>query len=284
MQSQTSDFDWGTLKPAYNAMTGQQDTSSVPAGYTETYATRPSAAPATNLRGNAGGHYETVTGPGARGVSISQQWVPDQPATAAAQPELALKDASGKLYFKGDKTPVTTQVATGQTTGGFDDAFYNKYKQSILDYYMPQVDKQYGQSKDELTYRLARSGILDSSQANTDVANLADQYNINKANVYNQADTATGDLKSQVAAERQKATNQLYSTEDPEVAANTALSSVRDISLKQPDLSPIGAIFDIASVGGANVLKGYNAQKFANTYNTALASGGSPGARGQKTV
>src|SRR5262249_38284266 len=98
----------------------------------------------------------------------------------------------------------------------------------------------------------------------------------------NQADTAEGDLRTQVAGEEQKAVSQLYATEDPEVAANQATSSVRDISLQQPNLSPLSAVFDVASVGGANILKGYQSQQLADAYKTALASSGSN--RGQRTV
>jgi hypothetical protein len=194
----------------------------------------------------------------------------------------ALKGPDGKLYYQGDKLDVTSQVDTGQHTGGFDDAFYNKYKQAVLDYYMPQVGKQYKDAGDELTYRLARSGNITSSAGNTATADLAEQNALNQANVRNQADTAAGDLRTQVASEENKAVSQLYATENPEVAANTALSSVRDISLKQPDLSPLSGIFNIASIGGANILKGYQSQQLANAYKTALNSAGSN--RGQRVV
>jgi hypothetical protein len=183
----------------------------------------------------------------------------------------AIQGPDGKIYYQGDQFSVDQSYDTGQTTGGFDDAFYNKYKQAVLDYYMPQVDKQYKDAKDELTYRLARSGNIRSSAANTATADLSTQNDLNQAGVRNQADTAAGDLRTQVASERAKATSQLYATEDPEVAANQALSAVSDISLQQPDLSPLTALFNVATVGGANVLKGYQAQNTANTFNTALA-------------
>ncbi len=186
----------------------------------------------------------------------------------------AIQGPDGKIYYQGDPFSVDQSYDTGQTSGGFDDAFYNKYKQAVLDYYMPQVDKQYKDAKDELTYRLGRSGNLRSSAANTEVADLAQQNDLNQAGVRNQADTAAGDLRTQVASERAKATSQLYATEDPEVAANQALSAVRDISLQQPDLSPLSALFNVATVGGANVLKGYQNQQTANTFNTALAKTG----------
>ena len=55
--------------------------------------------------------------------------------------------------------------------------------------------------------------------------------------------------------------SQLYATEDPEVAAKQSLAAVRDISLSQPDMIPLSALFNVATIGGANVLKGYQGQR-----------------------
>jgi hypothetical protein len=182
--------------------------------------------------------------------------------------EWALKDANGKIYYQGDA--LDTQYDTGETTGGFDDAFYNKYKQSVLDYYMPQVSDQYKKAQEQATYGLGRSGNLRSSAANTLVADLAKQNALNETAVRSQADTAAGDLRSQVSTEEQKAISQLYATEDPEIASNQALASVRDISLKQPDLSPLSAVFNLATIGGANIAKGYQDQQNLNTFTGAI--------------
>lgn len=180
----------------------------------------------------------------------------------------ALKDANGKIYYQGD--PLTYEADTGKTTGGFDDAFYNKYKQSVLDYYMPQVDKQYSDAKKQATFGLARSGNLLSSAANDLTADLSQQNDVNVAGVRNQADTAAGDLRSQVNTEKQKAVSQLYATEDPEVSSQQALASVRDLSLSQPDMSPLSALFNVATIGGANIMKGYQGQQNLNAFTSGL--------------
>ena len=95
-----------------------------------------------------------------------------------------------------------------------------------------------------------------SSAANDLNADLSSQNAVNVAGIRNQADTAAGDLRSQVNTEEQKAVSQLYATEDPEVAAQQSLASVRDISLSQPQMSPLSALFNVASIGGANVAQG----------------------------
>jgi hypothetical protein len=153
------------------------------------------------------------------------------------------------------------------TSGGFGDDFYNKYKGAITDYYQPQVAEKYGDAKDELTYRLARAGTLRSSVASDEAADLSGQYDRNTAKIIADADTATGELKNRVAKEEQNAMNTLYATENPEVAANQATAALTNISAEKPDLSPLGEIFDIAAIGGANFLKGAN-----NAYYTGQAN------------
>jgi len=155
---------------------------------------------------------------------------------------------------------------TGKRKGGFGDDFFNQFRDAITSYYMPDVAKQYGDAKDELTYRLARAGTLRSSGATEEQADLANQNVVNEAQVRSKADTAAGGLRDRVASERAKAESQLYATEDPNVAANQALAAVENISAVKPDLTPLGAIFDIASIGGAGAASGYQNAEYLKKY------------------
>jgi hypothetical protein len=170
---------------------------------------------------------------------------------------------------------------TGQRSGGFDTSFFDKFKQAILDYYMPQVEEQYGDAKSELMFRLARAGTLDSTMANSEFANLTKQNELQQGKVRSQADTGVTDLKDRIASERAAAENQLYATENPEVAANQATASVRNITAAQPDLSPLADIFKIAAVGGANYLKGVTNQSLQTQY---PATASNTGGRNQKVI
>ncbi len=293
----TQNYDWSNFRApqtmpaamsaylAANPSTPAPDfskTGSVPAGYTAVQvAPRSGTAASKTTSGTGFGGLPTGSAAdgvlGWGGLPVTK---PAAPATFGGLPasgsasggsggtEWALQDASGKIYYQGD--PLTYQVDTGETTGGFDDAFYDKYKQSVLDYYMPQVDKQYSDAKKQATYGLARSGNLLSSAANDLTADLSQQNDVNVAGVRNQADTAAGDLRSQVNTEEQKAVSQLYATEDPEVAAQQSLASVRDISLSQPDMSPLSALFNVATIGGANIVKGYQGQQNLNAFTSGL--------------
>jgi hypothetical protein len=197
---------------------------------------------------NAGGHWETKVVPGTKQV---------------------VKPGVGT---------VAEQYDTGERSGGFNDEFYNKFRQGITDYYMPQVAQKYGEAKDETTYGLARAGTLRSTAAIDEAAKLAEQNRPNRAEVLAQADTGAADIRTRVAAERAKAEQQLYATENPDVATNQALAAVNNIQLDKPDLSPLGEIFKIATIGGANALSGYRNQQFQNRLPAEYRSGGGWGA------
>ena len=282
MGTKSTPFDWS----GFNSGDGRTAATGVPAGYTATYIPGTAATTATSgatqpsvTYGGPGGQYASSSDSGGTGAQYRAKTGNDNApvatpnaasASAASAGVWGLKDASGKIYKPGDALNVDTQYDTGQTSGGFDDAFYNKYKQAVLDYYQPQVDKQYSDAKKQAIYGLGRSGNLISSAANDLNADLKTQNDINVAGIRNQADTAAGDLRSQVNTEEQKATSQLYATEDPEVAAQQSLASVRDISLSQPQMSPLSALFNVATIGGANILKGYQGQQNLNAFNSSL--------------
>ena len=271
MGTKTQNFDWSTFKPQLdpNAVIGSSDLftgTNLPAGYT---AVREPVKTSAAGAGSPSSPVTIRTGGGASASGLSQVGGGSGSAGGGGT-GWAVKGPDGKIYNQGDPLSYDTQYDTGQTSGGFDDAFYDKYKQAVLDYYQPQVDKQYSDAKKQAVYGLGRSGNLISSAANDLNADLATQNAVNVAGVRNQADTAAGDLRSQVNTEEQKATSQLYATEDPEVAAQQSLASVRDINNTTPQMSPLSALFNVATIGGANILKGYQGQQNLNAFNSSL--------------
>ena len=88
---------------------------------------------------------------------------------------------------------------------------------------------------------------------------------MNRADVLTKADTGAADLRTRVAAERAKAESQLYATEDPTTAVNQALSAVKNISLAQPEMSPLADVFKVAALGGANAMTGYQNERMRQT-------------------
>lgn len=178
----------------------------------------------------------------------------------------------GKAYKSGDVLKYMGKYDTGARTGGFGDDFYNKYRTSSLDYYLPELDKQFTKAKSTLNFDHARAGTLQSSMASENVADLVYQNTMNEAMVRSKADNATAQLKNSVSAQKNGALTQLYATEDPSVAANTATNSVRTLQNSTPEFSPMGELFRNAVVGASGFAGGYNDYK-----NWGSPSGGGSG-------
>jgi hypothetical protein len=279
MRSVARSFNFAA--PAAGAKVGA-GVSGLPAGYTYVRAPGTAAAPRTTApraAGYVGGRDAVQPGGGAGGLNPA--FSPSSHSGGGYQYGGAggmgggggggggggawqIRGPDGRLYNVGENISYGTQVDTGKRAGGFGEDFYNKFRQGILDYYNPQVAQKFGEAKDETTYRLARAGTGRSSMAADEMAKLDEQNRINKANVQLQADTGAADLRTRVARERANAESQLYATENPDVAANQALAAVRNLSLDQPDVSPLGDIFKVALIGGANALSGYRNQSTLN--------------------
>jgi len=287
-RSTTKTFDYNNAVADKNAKVGGQ-VSGLPAGYTYVQEAGTSGGGGTGKTqqaaqsysgggsghgGASGGATYSQTGTGRAGDQGSFSYTGGGGGTAGTSGGYAIRGPDGKIYRKGDKINYTgdEQYDTGKKSGGFDDSFYNKFKQSILDYYMPQVEDQYAKAKDQTTYGLARAGTLQSSAATDETARLAKENTTNRATVASKADESAAALKQRVAQEKAKAVSTLYSTEDPDVATNQALSAVKDVSVAKADLSPLGQVFQTALIGGANAYTGARNQNQINEYKKKLAA------------
>jgi hypothetical protein len=154
-------------------------------------------------------------------------------------------------------TSGTTAINQLFDAGGFNDAFFNKYNQAQLDYTTPQLTDQYQRARDKLTYDLSRAGQLRSRVAGADLGQIEKEYATNQAGVTAAADQQTRALRDQIANNKQQAINQLYSTEDPTVAANSATGMVQQAAIATPNLQPLNAMFTPIAVGGVNALNSY---------------------------
>jgi hypothetical protein len=206
--------------------------------------------------------YGQTGAPVAKG-SLSNGYSWEQLPSDSSGMNYGLVDPSGAVVSTArtladlSKTKIMTGGDPNNMTGGFGPDFYNKYRQSIMDYYMPQEGQQYNDARSNLTYSLARAGTLNSSIAGTDVGKLANQDAINRAQIASGADTQTAALRSQIQSDEETALNQLYSTEDPTLAANTASNLVANAQLTKPLLNPAGALFAPITAGVGNALTGF---------------------------
>lgn len=206
----------------------------------------------------------------------AQGYARTMPTTAFGAPAALTEDIivgpDGREYRQGDLITGSETYDTGARSGGIGDDFYNKFRQAQTDYYLPDVERQFGKAKDQLTYNLARAGTSQSSIAGEQLADLIYQNQNNVASVNAKADAATADLRKRVASEKSAALSQLYATEDPSLAANEALSRVRTINDVSPELNPLGDIFKLAAIGG-----GQFASSYGDPYNRLNYGGSSKG-------
>jgi hypothetical protein len=285
MGTRQAKYDWSTFKPggAYDQTTGQlTPASGVPAGYTAVQVPiggSGAASTAATDFGASGPRYASdAAGTSGGGWGRSSSSVAAQPATTGGSgggTTWALKDAKGNIVKQGDPLSYTESYDTGQKTGGFNDDFFNAYKQKVLDYYQPDEQRQYNEAQRDLTYNLARSGMLNSSVAADKQGELAYQDALQKANIVANANAQEGNLKSQIQSNKQSLINQLYSTEDPTLTANLAESSANATRLQDPNLTPAASLFApaLTAVGSAvNGLLYPGQQNYASPFNTAGSS------------
>lgn len=208
--------------------------------------------------GNTYGTRATTTGGSAAVAPTTQRvWVPETQGggnSGRGQPGYwKTVSVGGRAAVPG--TPGEERYVTG-TSSGIGDEFYNDYGKKIVDYYQPQVQEKFAEASDDLTYNLWRAGQGRGSVSASETGKLAKDKLLKDAEVRSKADVAMGDLRDRAAKEEQTAIAQLYATENPEVAANTATSAINAIRAEEPDLTPLAQVFDVASIGGAGYMKG----------------------------
>ncbi len=151
-----------------------------------------------------------------------------------------------------------------QPSGAWQDDFFGNYKKAYNDFYQPQLQDKFKTATDNLTFDLARSGILRSQAAVDSQSDLVRQKAENEASLKSQADQGVAALQQRINSAKQNAINQLYSTENPDIGANSALSQIRTIQNEQPSYSPLGDIFKTAAVGMGNYQQGRNDRNYYN--------------------
>jgi len=126
--------------------------------------------------------------------------------------------------------------------GGFNDDYYAGIGKSYLDYYNPQLDRQYNRAREALTYQLADSGNLDSSAAARKFGDLTSDYGVQKQTIANQAEGEKQGLRGQVEDNRGDLIRQLETGAGVDTTAASAMARANSLS-KPAAYSPLGDLF-----------------------------------------
>lgn len=132
----------------------------------------------------------------------------------------------------------------------FDPAYYDKYRQSYVDVYNPQIDSQYQRALDKLTATLAGRGTLESSVGAQALADLSQKRSDSEADIANQAVDASNQLKSKVESARSSLYTLNTGAADPQLASARAAGEAATLTAPQAR-SPLGQVFsDVLSSFG----------------------------------
>lgn len=161
----------------------------------------------------------------------------------------------------------------GETFGQFDDDFFTGRRQSYLDYATPQLEEQFGDASDDLTFSLARSGNLNSSVRAEKQGDLQKLYDTQLRGINDKAVSFETDARNQVEDARSDITRNLNATADSDAAVSSA--NARASALAQPaPYSPLTQLF-AEFTQGLSTQAGYERAgaidpRFGGRYNTGL--------------
>lgn len=145
----------------------------------------------------------------------------------AAEREARVREGTGRI---------------NDTFSKFDDSYYSGLGKSYLDFYRPELDRQYGDAQKQLTYRFADSGNLDSGAANQKFADLAQNYALQTNQLGDRALNTQQQGRADVEKNRSDLISQLESGSGVESTASSALARAGSMSAP-PQYSPLGDVF-----------------------------------------
>jgi len=154
----------------------------------------------------------------------------------------------------------------------FNDDFYGGIKQSALDYYNPQLERQIEDARRNLTLSLARSGNLQSSEMARRKALFDEEIGQAELDVANRARGYADDSRNRVASAR---SNLLRQNSAMGGGGGQLALAQADALANTPTFDPLGAMFQNVTAGLATQadLERRNRARF----NTGLFGGSDSG-------
>ena len=134
------------------------------------------------------------------------------------------------------------RASIDETFSGFNDDYYNQYRDAYTANYEPQLEDQYRRAYERATLGLAGSGNLNSSAGAGVLADLTRELARQRTQVANNAQSAVNDLRGRVEQSRQSLYDQNRASADP--SATATLAGAQAESLRAPQtFSPLGNVF-----------------------------------------
>ena len=106
------------------------------------------------------------------------------------------KQARADEQQRQDQIRAGTSDINSTLDSQFTPDYYSGLRQNYIDYADPQLESQYKDARDQLTYSLARSGTLDSSTRAQQEAKLQQLYDTNTKQIADTAESQANTAKS----------------------------------------------------------------------------------------
>lgn len=155
------------------------------------------------------------------------------------------------------------------------DPYFAQREAAQMDFYMPQLEKELERGQEELTFALARAGLLNSTTAGERQGDLSEDYAL-------QHGAILADIASDIAGQKTLANQNRSSIEaalrasgDASAAADAALQSAVTFQSDMPELNPLGNLFYGIAEGIGAAQTGYDVGTIKRTSTPSPLSSGS---------
>lgn len=158
----------------------------------------------------------------------------------------------------------------------FNDQFFNKQQQGYLDYATPQLDDQLGKAREQLTFALARGGVMNSSVRSAKEAELQQKAGLARQQMGDQALSYGTQARNNVENARSGLISTLNATGDAQGAVNSAMSRATALSAP-PSYSAVGQLFTdflsgLGTQAAAEKATAMSGGAYKSPYNLGLAN------------
>lgn len=150
--------------------------------------------------------------------------------------ELAMREHERQRDIKRGQRKIDTHF------GQFDDGYYTGYEQKYVDFYNPQLDRQFADARGKLIAALAGRGTLESTAGFGKMTDLQEEKDLAATTIANEAQDAANKLRSNVENAKTNLYSLNESAADPK-AANALAKGQATALVAPPAFSPLGQVF-----------------------------------------
>ncbi len=151
----------------------------------------------------------------------------------------ALRDRENEAE---DRLAKGKQRIEDEFNGAFKPEFFNNYAQQLMDYWRPDIDRQYSDAQKQLNYGFANTQPGGGSVAADAFGRLKEGYDKALLQASDRSQGQANELRSSIEGQRSALRNQLAAGADPSVVVQDAVGTINNIP-RSPTYSPLGDLF-----------------------------------------